>query len=181
MEDVEMTRGLNGFLKGLKFEGGETSQIEVAEEAIKKELFIIMQELNLQNGQTVKMNNIVQLISNKLGINTNKMQIAQIVMKVFQTGNYTYKINDNGDVEASFSTADILQREYEKQVHEEAEAKLHQFIQQTEQYANQLEQQNVKVTELNLQGLFSQEEQERNSIWIDLAIDHVLQEQNQER
>ena len=62
------------------------------------------------------------MISAKLGIHTNKMKIAQIVTKVFQTGNYNYKINDNGDVEAKFNNADILQKQYENKVHEEAEA-----------------------------------------------------------
>lgn len=176
-----MTRGFNEFLKGLKVDGGETSQIQVAEEAIKKELFIIMPKLNWQNGQTVKISKVVELISNKLGINTNKMQIAQIITKVFQTGNYTYKINDNGDVVANFSTADILQKEYEDKVHEEAEEILHKFVQQVEGYATKLTQQKMQVSAVSLQAMFSEEEQQKNPIWIDLAINHVLQEQNQER
>ena len=176
-----MARGLNDFLKGLRFEGGETSQIEVAEEAIKKELFIIMPELNLENGQIVKMSKVVELISNKLGINTNKMQIAQIVTKVFQTGNYSYQINDNGDVVAKFNTADILQKEYEDKVHEEAEEILHKFVQQVEDYATKLTQQKMQVSAVSLQSMFSEEALQQNPIWIDLAISHVLDTQNQER
>ena len=176
-----MARGLNDFLKGLKFEGGETSQIEVAEEAIKKELFIIMPELNLENGQTVKMSKVVELISDKLGINTNKMHIAQIVTKVFQTGNYYYQINDNGDVVAELGTADILQRQYESKVHEEAEEILHKFVQQAEDYAIRLTQQKMQVSAVSLQAMFSEEELQQNPIWIDLAISHVLDTQNQER
>ena len=176
-----MARGLNDFLKGLKFEGGETSQIEGAEDAIKKELFIIMPELNLKNGQTVKMNKVVELISNKLGINTNKMQIEQIVTKIFQKDYYLYKINDKGDVVAEFTTADILQKQYEDKVHEEAEEILHKFVQQAEDYATKLTQQNMQVSALSLQAMFSEGELQQNPIWIDLAISHVLDTQNQER
>ena len=38
-----MTKGLNGFLKGLKFEGAEEAQKEVIEKIITKQLFVIME------------------------------------------------------------------------------------------------------------------------------------------
>ena len=176
-----MARGLNEFLKGLKFESGETSQIEVAEEAIKKELFTILSELNLENGQTIKINKVVQLIANNLGINANKMQIEQIVTKVFSSGHYCYKINDNGDIEADFNTADILQKQHANQAREQAVTKLHEFVYKVEQFVGQLSQQKVPISVVNLQAMFSKEEQEQHPIWIDLAIDTVLGNLEQEK
>lgn len=176
-----MARGISDFLKGLKVENGETSQIEVAEEAIRKELFIIMPELNLENGQTVKMSKVVGMISDKLGINSNKMQIAEIIIQAFQTGHYSYKIDDKGNIEACFSRADILQKQYENKMHEEAEEILHKFVQQANEYANELLRQKTPISVANLQAMFSEEELQQNHIWIDLAISHVLEKQNQER
>ena len=176
-----MARGLNEFLKGLIVENGETSQIEIAEEAIKKQLFIIMREFDMENGQTVKLNEIVKMISDKLGIQRNKRKVAQIVMKIFQSGEYNYKINEKGNIEAVYSKADILQKQRDEEIHEEAENVLHEFIERTEQYAEQLSQQKVKVTEITLMKMFSEKELEKNHGWIDLAIDYVLEKQNQER
>ena len=48
-----MARGQNEFLKGLKVEVDEASQKEAAEEAIKKQLFRILNTLDLENGSTV--------------------------------------------------------------------------------------------------------------------------------
>lgn len=174
-----MARGMSEFLKALKIQGGEEAQIEVIEETIKKQLFIIMPELNMENGQTVSLSEIVKLISDKLDNQANKKQIAQVVTQVFQTGEYSYKIDDNGDIKASFSAAEILQKSYEDKVHEEAESRLHEFVQKVEQYAKELSQQKNKVTEYTLMKMFSEEELEKNKSWIDLAIDYVLK--NQER
>ena len=176
-----MARGFNEFLKGLKIQGGEASQKEVAEEVIKKQLFIIMPDLNMENGQTVKLSEIVQMISNRLEEKANKKQIAQVVTQVFRSGEYRYKIDDNGNIEASFSTADILQKSYEDKVREEAAERLQEFVQKVEQYAKELSQQKIRVTEYTLMNKFSEEDLERNESWINLAIDYVLEKQNQER
>lgn len=176
-----MARGLNKFFKGLRFEGGEASQKEVAEETIKKQLFIIMNELDLENGQTIEMNKIVKLISDKLGVQLNKNKIAQIVTQIFQNGEYKQKINEQGNVEIVLSTADILQKQRDDRIHEEAENMLHGFVEQVQEYVKKLEQQHVKVTEITLSNNFSPEEIEKNGTWIDLAIDHVLEKRNQEK
>ena len=115
-----MARGHNEFLEGLKVEGGETSQIEIAEEAIKKELFKIIVDMDLENGQCVKMSRLVQLISENLGIAGNKKQIEQIITKLFQTDRYLHKINSDGDVVANYNKMYILQKQHEKNEREKA-------------------------------------------------------------
>jgi len=176
-----MTRGLNEFLNGLKFKDGETSQNTVAEEAIKRELFIVMNELDLENGQVVKMNKVVQLICDKLGIHGNKYKIAQIATQVFQDGKYLHKINADGNIEAAYGKAELLQKQRDNRIHKEAEDLLHVFIEKVEQYASQLEKKKVRVTEITLMNQFSEEELQKNRNWIDLAIGHVLEIKNQEK
>lgn len=176
-----MTRGLNQFLKGLKVENGDTFQKQVAEETIKKEFFVIMQEIDLEDGQIVEMENVVQLISDKLGIVGNKKKIVQILTQVLQSGEYLYIVNENGDIETSYGNVEIFQKQREKQMKEEATGMLQRFVYKVEQYATQLEHQKVKVTEFTLLQQFDNEELEKNAHWIDLAIDHVLEMREQQK
>jgi len=176
-----MARGLNEFLKGLKIQGGDESQTEVAEEAIKKQLFIVMPELNMQNGQIVSLNSVVAQIAIRLENQISKKQIAQVVTHVFGTGEYNYKLNDKGNIVATYSSVVLSQNQRDEQLHEEANTILHEFIEKVENYAKQLSQQKIKVTEYTLMNLFAETELERNKTWIDLAINHVLKKQNQER
>ena len=176
-----MANGFSEFLKGLRFEEGKTSQIEIAEEAVKKQLFIVINELNLENGQVVKMDNVVQLISDKLGIQGNKNKIAQIITKVLDSGEYLQRINKDGNIEAAYGTVVMLQKERENTMHREAEASLSIFVEKAKQYASQLDKKNVKVTEITLMNQFSEEELKKNGSWIDIAINHVLEKQNKDR
>lgn len=175
-----MTRGFNEFLRGLRVKDGETSQVEVAEEAIKKQLFDILFELDMENGQEIEIDKVVQLISEKLGIQDNKNRIVQIITKVFEKGNSNYQINENGKIKAVFNRTYILQKEREKQLHQEAEVILKSFVPQVEMYVSYLEQQKISVNGINLRNQFSEEEREKNPIWIDLAIDRVLNKREQD-
>lgn len=170
-----MTRGLNEFLKGLRIEGGEASQKEVAEEAIKKQLFRILDDLNLKKGETVDLDKTVEKIANSLGLQENKVQIAQYITKLFQSDEYQFDIDDNGNIRANYSRLYMIQKANDQRGREEAEGILYGFIQKVETYIKELEQQKVKITEVSVMHRFSEEELRKNGEWIDLAIDHVLE------
>lgn len=104
-----MNKPQNEFLNGLKYEEGETSQRKIAEEAIRKQLFSMLLELHLKNGESTNFDEIVEQIANNLGLQANKAQIAQYVTKVLQSGNYQFDIGDNGNIRANYSRLYQLQ------------------------------------------------------------------------
>ena len=104
-----MNKPQNEFLNGLKYVEGETSQRKVAEEAIKKQLFSMLIDLNLKNGEATDLNEMVEQIANNLGLQAEKNQIAQYVTKVLRTGNYQFDIDDNGNIRANYSRLYQLQ------------------------------------------------------------------------
>ena len=75
----------------------------------------------------------------------------------------------------------MLQEEAGEKSREEMHDILQEFVERTELYASELEQQNIKVTETNLRNKFSEREQEFKGNWITLAIDKVLEMQSQEK
>lgn len=97
------------FLNRLRYVEEKTSQIKVAEESIRKQLFSMLLDLHLKNGESTNFDEIVEKIANNLGLQANKPQIAQYVTKVLQTGNYQFDIGDNGSIRANYSRLYQLQ------------------------------------------------------------------------
>ena len=176
-----MNTAQNEFLNGLKYEEGETSQKQIAEEAIKKQLFRILHDSKMKKGESKDLNETVEQISNDLGLQENKVQIAQYITQLLQSGNYQFDIDDNGNIRANYSRLYILQETAAEKNREEVYEILQEFIQRTELYASELEKQNARVTETNLKNKFSPREQDLKGNWITLAIDHVLENRNQDR
>lgn len=176
-----MNKPKNEFLNGLKYGEGETSQKEVAQEAIKKQLFSMLIDSNLKNGEAISLNGTVEQIANNLGLQAEKNQIAQYVTQLFKSGNYQFDIDDNGNIRANYSRLYMLQEESAEEERKKVNGILQEFIQRAEEYASQLSQQKVKVTEITLMNQFSEKELDQNSGLIDLAIAHVLETQNLEK
>ena len=176
-----MAKGYNEFLEGLKFEGGETSQIEVAEEAIKKHLFRMVNDLEMENGESIDINKIVELIADKLGLQAYKIQISKYITQLLQKGKYQFDIDDNGNIRANYSRLYMIQKDNDRRGREEANKILQGFVKRVEEYASQLEQKNIKVTESSLQNQFCEEELNKNANWIDIAIFSVMENRNQEK
>ena len=176
-----MNKPQNEFLNGLKYVEGETSQRKVAEEAIKKQLFSMLIDLNLKNGEATDLNEMVEQIANNLGLQAEKNQIAQYVTKVLRTGNYQFDIDDNGNIRANYSRLYLLQEISAEKERKEVNGILQGFIEKTKLYASELEQQNVRVTATNLRNKFSPREQEFKDNWIAIAIDKVLEMQSLEK
>lgn len=176
-----MNKPQNEFLNGLKYVEGETSQRKVAEEAIKKQLFSMLIDLNLKNGEATDLNEMVEQIANNLGLQAEKNQIAQYVTKVLRTGNYQFDIDDNGNIRANYSRLYLLQEISAEKERKEVNGILQGFIEKTKLYASELEQQNVRVTATNLRNKFSSREQEFKNNWIAIAIDKVLEMQSLEK
>ena len=97
------------FLNRLRYVEEKTSQIKVAEESIRKQLFSMLLDLHLKNGESTNFDEIVEKIANNLGLQANKAQIAQYVTKVLQSGNYQFDIGDNGNIRANYSRLYQLQ------------------------------------------------------------------------
>ena len=176
-----MARGQNEFLKGLKVEVDEASQKEVAEEAIKKQLFRILNTLDLENGSTVDLFETVKQIANILGMQESKKQIAQYITQLFQSGRYQFDIDEKGNIRANYNMIYMIQRESDKKGKEEAERILKGFIEKVEIQVNEMQQRKEIITDASIMSKFSEKERIINREWIDLAIDHVLETQNQER
>lgn len=170
-----MTRGQNEFLKGLKFEDGKISQKEVAEEAIKKQLFRILNESKMQKGESKEIDEVVEQIANNLGLQANKEAIAQYIKQLFQSGEYQFDIDENGNIKANYSRLYMLQKQSDEIETKKVNEILQGFIQRVEMHVDKLEQQKAKITEVSVMHQFSEEELQKNGGWIDLAIDHVLE------
>lgn len=176
-----MNKARNEFLNELKYAEGETSQKKVAQEAIKRQLFCRLLDLNLKNGESTDLDETVEQIADSLGLQANKTQIVQYITQLLQSGNYQYGINSKGNIEAKYNRLYMLQEEAGEKSREEMHDILQEFVERTELYASELEQQNIKVTETNLRNKFSEREQEFKGNWITLAIDKVLEMQSQEK
>lgn len=113
-----MYEAKNEFLKGLKYEEDENSQRQIAEEAIRKQFFYMLNELNLENGDAVSLNQMCEQIGNNLGLETSK--IAQFIRQVFQQREYQYYIDDKGNVVANYDRLYILQQQDAEQLRKEA-------------------------------------------------------------
>jgi len=165
----------NEFLNGLRYEQGETSQKQVAEDAIKRQLFKILDESKLQKDESKDLNEVAENILVRLGLKQNKAKIAQFIIQLLQSNRYQYNIDENGNIRANYSRLYMLQKEDERKSHEEAEKILQGFIQKVEEHVVQLEQQKARVTEISIMRHFDEEEIYQYRGWIDLAIEHVLQ------
>ena len=106
-----MNKVQNEFLNGLKYEEGETSQKEVAREAIRKQLFGILNDSQLKKGESRDLNETVEQIANDLGLQENKAQIAQYITQLLQSGHYQFDIDDNGNIRANYSRLYMLQEQ----------------------------------------------------------------------
>lgn len=176
-----MNEARNEFLNGLKVEEGETSQIEVAEEAIKKQLFGILIDIDLKNGETIELSKIVDKIADSLGLQTNKPKIFQCLAKTLKDGSYQFDIDDNGNVKANYNRLYSLQELSTESEKRQSNYIYQQFIEKAKLYASELQEQDIKVTQGNLMSKFSTTEQEFHSNWISLAIDKVLEMQELEK
>ena len=116
-----MNEARNEFLNGLRYNKSETSQKEVVEEAIRKQLFSKLLELHLKNGESANFNEIVEQIANNLGLQKNKIKVAQYVTKLLQSGNYQFDIDDNGNIRASYSRLYQLQEQSTEKIYKALE------------------------------------------------------------
>ena len=171
----------SGFLQKLRYEDGNASQRKVAEEAIERQLFVTINDLKLENGDVIDINEMTNLIANKLGIQQYKSQIRQYITELIQNGSYQVIIDDNGNIKANYSRLYIMRKIEEQRNREEANKILQGFVQKVEEYASYLEHKNIKVTERTLQSKFSEEELKMNGNWIDIAIFAVMENRNKEK
>ena len=176
-----MNKAQNGFLNGLKYVEGETSQKQVAKEAITKQLFKILEDSKLQKGESKDINHIAEQIANNLGLQENKARIIQYITQIFNSGNYEFDIDESGNIRANYSRIYMIQKAADQKGREEANEILQHFKQRTEEYAKQLEERKIKVSEYTLQNNFSEEEHQMYAEWIGIAIFAVVEEQNQEK
>lgn len=174
-----MARGHSEFLDGLKFKDGKTSQRQVAEDAIKKQLFKILGDSQLKKGDSKDLNETVDQIANNLGLQSNKNQIVQYITQLFQSGEYQFDIDDNGNIRANYGRLYMLQNKAEEEELKKGNEIMQGFKQRVEAYATQLSQQKIKVTEYTLMNAFSEKEIEKDGEWIDIAIFAVIEKRKE--
>ena len=176
-----MERQRSGFLQELKYEDEIASQKKVAEEAITRQLFVTINDLKLENGDIIDINEMTNLIANKLGLQQYKSQIQRYITELIQNGSYEVIIDENGNIKANYSRLYMMKKAEEQRKCEEANRILQGFVDKVEEYASYLEHKNIKVTESTLQSKFSEEELKRNENWIDIAIFSVMENRNKEK
>lgn len=176
-----MARGSNEFIKGIRFPNGDTSQKEVAKETIRKQLFRILNDSNMQKGESKDLNEMVDEIANNIGLQQYRIQIAQYITQLLQTDQYQYGIDENGNIKANYTRLYMIQKETDKKGREEADEILQGFIQRVEKYAKELEKNEVKVTDASLIKQFDEIEIKKDNVWIESAIEYVLETRNEER
>lgn len=176
-----MKKAQNEFLNGLKYAEGETSQKQVAKEAIKKQLFKILNDSKLQKGESRDIDQTAEQIANNLGLQENKARIIQYITYLFNSGNYEFDIDESGNIRANYSRIYMLQKAEDQRGKEDAEKILQGFVQKAKEYARQLEHKKTKVTLYTLENQFSKEELEKYGDWIKIAIFAVVEQKNQEK
>lgn len=176
-----MARGESKFIEGLKYDDGGTSQKEVAEEAIRIQLFRMINDLEMENGESVDINKMVESIADKLGLQAYKIRITQYITQILQSGRYQFDIDDNGNIRANYSRLFMIRKVMDQRNREEANKILQGFVQKVEEYARQLEDKNIKVTESTLQNKFTEEELNKDKNWIDIAIFATMEKREQEK
>lgn len=172
-----MTKEQNEFLKGLKFNDGETSQKEIAEESIGRQLFHILSKSKLKNGEVKDIENVVEQISNDLGLQKYRTQIKRYITQLLKNDRYQYGIDANGNIIANYSRLYMVQMAAEQASCEAAEKNLQRYIQLVKKYVKNLEKQDIKVTRESIISQFNAEELRENTGWVDLAIESVTGEQ----
>lgn len=108
------------FLNELKYIERETSQEEMVKEAIRKQLFVRLNEMKLKKDETTDLNQMAEYISKKLEISEYQIQIAQYIKQVLQSGNYQFDIDEKGDIRANYSRLFLLQQEQEEKLLKES-------------------------------------------------------------
>jgi len=154
-------------------------QKETAETLIREQLFKICFEKDLENGNTIPLKEMVEVISNRLGLPKSKKQISEHVKQVLQSGKYKVKINEEDIIVADLNEMDKRAKKYQDDKNREANETFAKFVELVETHISQLEEQKIKITEQNITKQFSEEQRQRDYLWIDLAIGKVLRERNQ--
>ena len=176
-----MFKGNQEFLKGLRYGNSEESQIKLAQESIRKQLFKRIGEINPQNGESINLGKTVDYIANNLGLQMYKQQITQYITELFSGESYEFGIDEKGNIIAKYSRLFRIQREADKEAHKRASDTLQMFVDRVNTYAKELEEQKVKVTADSLKSKFTFREQEVDKINIMLAIEKVLKMQELEK
>lgn len=183
------------FREGLQVEQSRKTQIEVAEEEIRKELFRILTVWDVKEEKSGKLKEVVDSIADKLGLQGKEEHISEYVTQIFQTGRYQYILEERNKevyIQENLSKFEKSQRKYSDSRYEYALNKLNGYKAKAEEFANQLSVQKAEITPKALHECFDKTEQEKsfnkmgeeepkNRIWIDLAIEYVMKMQNQER
>lgn len=168
------------FAKGLKYESAQEVQDKIAKEAIRRELFKNIFNFDVENGNKLELNHVVDLIGLELGIESDKEKLKTYVEETIQSGKYKYKIKE-GYIISDFDKVSQAQKERSDKEYKLAKETLQSFIQRVETFASDLSHKRISITEESLKSQFDEEEIEDNKIWINLAVTKFLSSQNQER
>ena len=169
------------FAESIRCEDAQKAQDEIAQESIKRELFKILVNSDIENGKKLELEQVVDLVVLELGLNSDREQLKNYIKKTIQSGKYKYKIDKDGHITQNFNKLAEAQKKHSDRESEIAKQTLLGFVQKVEMHAKNLQSKNTALNEKNLKSQFSEEELENNRIWINLAVAKFLTSQNQER
>lgn len=172
MEDVEMVKE-KSFKEGLSCPEVTKAQEELAIGRMKSEIFREMGNLDLKNNEIgPKLEQLVRTVGDQYNI-ADTSEILEMMIELLNSGGYLYKVNKEGYLISNYSKHDISQKEFHDRKNNEATEKLQGFVEKVQRVFEGLPDEKKYDIEA-IQGEFSEDDWERNSIWIDLAIEKVL-------
>ena len=162
---------------------------EIKSRTIMTVFWNYMDKIDLENGQSVKLQDAIDAVFEELNKEVSKADIEEQVGNILKSEKYIYRLDKeinlssiNEDIiKLQLSISEQKQREYQKSKNDYAYEKLATFVKKVEMYKKELESKKIKITESSLRQQFSEDEQEKNPRWITLAIGKILNIQEQSR
>lgn len=124
------------------------------------------------NKQATKLEDLVRIIAEKYNI-SDCSGILEMMEKLLNSGRYLFKLDESGKIVSNYAKSDMIQKKYHDTQNKEATEKLQVFAEKVQSIFEILPDEKKYNIEA-IRGEFSETDIERNSIWIDLAIEKVL-------
>lgn len=160
------------FKEGLNCPEATKAQKEIAMETIRSEIFRAIGSTDLENTKGgLKIEEIVRTVGDKYNIEDTS-EILEMMTGDLNSGEYLYKVDEDGDLVSNYSRSDILQKRFHDRKNGEANEILDNFVKKAQKIYDKLPEGKRDEIEA-IRAEFSDYDWERNISWIDLAVRKV--------
>lgn len=155
------------FKKELNCPEATKTQQQVAMEIIRSEIFRGLEDNKI--GSEFK--ELVQSVGEKYNIEDTS-EILEMMIGLLNSGEYLYKVDENGYLVSNYSKHDILQKQFQDGKNKEADEKLQSYVERAKDIFNNLSEKE-RYNEKAIEKGFGQYDWEKEHLWIELAVEKV--------